>query len=132
MRVAALIAVGFTLVVGIVGLISPDYGTAVRRAYFAASLTLYTAAALRMVMGLGVILTAPASRAPRTMRALGAVMFLQGLMAAGLGPEHARAVLEFETKQGHAILRLGAAVALAAGIFMAYALTGHRRVSGRA
>ena len=132
MRFAAFIVVGFTLVVGIVGLISPDYGTTVRRAYFAAPLTLYTAAALRMVMGLVVILAAAASRAPRTMRALGALMFLQGLTATVLGAEHARAVLEFETKQGHAILRLGAAVALAAGVFMAYALAGRRRTSPHA
>ena len=123
---------GFTLVVGIVGLISPDYGTTVRRAYFAAPLTLYTAAAIRMVMGLVVILAARGSRAPLAMRALGALMSLQGLTATALGPEHARAVLEFETKQGHAILRLGAAVALAAGVFMAYALTGHRSTNAHA
>jgi len=126
MRIAAFLVVGFTLVVGIVGLISPDYGTTVRRAYFGAPLTLYTAAALRMAMGLVVILAAAASRAPRTLRVMGALMFLQGLTAIALGPEHARTVLEFETRQGHAILRLGAAVALASGVFMAYALTGRR------
>ena len=128
-RVAAFIVVGFTLLVGVVGLISPDYATTLRRAYFAAPLTFYTAAVLRMGMGFVVMLAGPASRAPRTMLALGVLMVLQGLTATLLGAEHARAVLEFETKQGHAILRLGAAVALAAGVVMAYALAGGRRTS---
>src|SRR5262249_43217195 len=132
MRIAAFIVVGFTLVVGVVGLVSPDYGTTVRRAYFAAPATLYAAGALRMLMGLVVMLAASASRAPRTLRVLGALMCMQGLTATVLGPEHARAVLEFETRQGHAILRLGAAIALVAGLFMGFALTGRRSTSAGA
>jgi len=130
MRVAAFLVVGFTLVTGIVGLVSPDYGTMVRRAYFAAPLALYTAAALRMVMGLIVILAAAASRAPKTLRALGVVMCMQGLSAALMGPDHARAILEWEARQGPALLRVGAAVALAAGVFMALAVTGQRPKTG--
>ena len=55
---------------------------------------------------------------------LGAVMCMQGVTATLLGHHRARAVVEWETMQGHAILRVGAAVALGAGIFMAYAITG--------
>src|SRR4051812_21596508 len=130
MRIAAFLVVGFTLAIGIVGLVSPDYGTMVRRAYFAAPLALYTAAALRIVMGLIVILAAAASRAPKTLRALGAVMCMQGLSAALMGPDHARAILEWETRQGPALLRVGAAVALAAGAFMAFAVRGQRPKTG--
>ena len=78
-------------------------------------------------MGLVVILCARGSRAPKALRALGAVMCMQGLAATLFGPERARAILEWETMQGTAVLRVGAAVALAAGIFVAYALTGDRR-----
>jgi hypothetical protein len=113
-----------TVAVGVVGLVSPDYGTTIRRAYFAAPTSFYTAGALRILMGLVVIAAAGDSRMPRMLRLLGAVMCLQGVTATVLGPEHARTVLEFETRQGHAVLRLGAAVALAAGIFMAFALSG--------
>jgi hypothetical protein len=116
----------FTIVVGIVGIVSPEYGTMVRRGYFATPYTLYATVALRLVMGLVVILVAPSSRAPRTMRALGAVMCLQALTATVLGPDHARAVMEWEMMQGAALLRVGAAVALAAGGFMVFALTGAR------
>lgn len=125
-RMAALLVAVFTILVGIVGIVSPEYGTMVRRGYFAMPITLYAAVALRMVMGLVVIRVAPASRAPNTMRALGAVMCLQALTATVLGPDHARAVMEWETKQGTALLRVGAAVALASGSFMVFALTGAR------
>ena len=126
MRSAALLVAVFTIVIGIVGLISPDSGTTVRRLYFATPVGLYAAAAVRVAMGLVLILCAPASRAPRTLRALGAVMCMQALAATLLGPDRARAVLEWETMQGTALLRVGAAVALAAGGFIAFAVSGHR------
>ena len=130
MRMAALLVALFTVVVGVVGLVSPASLTAVRRQYFATPTGLYTAGAVRLAMGLVVILGATASRAPKTLRALGAVMCMQGLAATLMGPDHARAVLEWETMQGTALLRVGAAVALAAGVFLAFAVTGHRPKSG--
>jgi len=130
MRIAALLVALSTIVIGIGGLISPESGTEIRRLYFATPVRLYTAAAFRVAMGLVVILSATASRAPRTLRALGALMCMQGLSATLLGPEHARTVLEWEAGQGPALLRAGAAVALAAGGFMAFAVTGQRPKSG--
>jgi hypothetical protein len=125
-RSAALLVAIFTIVVGLVGLISPDSGTTVRRLYFATPVGLYAAGALRVAMGLVVILCAPASRAPKTLRALGALMCMQALAATLLGPDRARAVLEWETMQGTALLRVGAAVALASGGFVAFAVSGRR------
>jgi hypothetical protein len=127
MRIAALLVGLFTIVVGIGGLISPESGSEIRRLYFATPARFYTAGAVRIAMGLVVIMAAAASRAPRTLRALGAVMSLQGLSATLMGPDHARAILEWETMQGPAILRVGAAVALAAGVFLSFAVTGRRR-----
>lgn len=126
MRSAALLVALFSIVVGLVGLVSPDSVTAARRLYFATPVTLYSAGAVRLAMGLVVILSARTSRAPTTLRALGAVMCMQALVATLLGPDRARAVLEWETMQGTALLRVGAAVASAAGGFMAFAVTGQR------
>ena len=126
MRIAVLLVAAFSIVVGIVGLVPPEYGTTVRRQYFASPATLYPAVALRMAMGLVVILAARDSRAPKIMRTLGGVMCLQALTATVLGPDHARAVMEWETAQGTAVLRIGAAVALAAGAFMVFAVTSSR------
>ena len=126
MRFAAFLVALFVIVVGIAGLVSPDSMTTVRRLYFATPVGLYAAAAVRVAMGLVVILSAPASRAPKTLRALGAVMCMQGLAATLFGPDRARAILEWEAMQGAALLRAGAAVALATGGFVAFAVTGHR------
>jgi hypothetical protein len=125
LRFAALLVALFTIVVGIWGLVSPESGTTVRRLYFATPVGLYSAAALRIAMGLVVITYAPASRAPKTLRVLGALMCMQGLSATFLGPDRARAILEWEAMQGTAALRVGAAVALASGGFLAFAVAGH-------
>ena len=126
MRFAAFLVALFALIVGIVGLVSPDSVMTVRRLYFSTPVGLYAAGAVRVAMGLVVILSAPASRAPKTLRALGAVMCMQGLAATLFGPDRARAILEWEAMQGAALLRVGAAVALATGGFVAFAVTGHR------
>src|SRR5215203_4615396 len=120
MRIAALLVALFTIGVGIGGLLSPERGAELRRLYYATPARFYTAGAIRVVMGLVVILSASASRAPKTLRGLGAVMCLQGLSAIVMGPDHARAVMEWETTKGPALLRAGAAVALAAGGFLAF------------
>jgi hypothetical protein len=119
---AAFLIALFTIVLGVIGLVAPASLTEVRRQYFATPAGFYTAGAVRLVMGLTVILGATASRAPRTLRLLGALMCMQGLSATILGPEHARTVLEWETMRP-ALLRAGAIVALASGLFIAFAVT---------
>ena len=130
MRPAALLVALITIIVGVAGLVSPDSVTTVRRLYFATPLGLYAATAVRVAMGIVLILCAPASRAPKTLRVLGAVMCLQGLAATIFGPERARTILEWESMQGPAVLRAGAAVALATGGFLAFAVTSHGPKNG--
>ena len=131
MRIAVLLVALLTIVVGVMGIVSPDSLTTVRRLYFATPARLYAAGAVRVAMGLVLILVAPVSRAPKTLRALGAIVCVQGL-ASALGPQfvgvdRARAVLELEVKQGLAFLRVGAVVALAIGGFVAFATRGRPR-----
>ncbi len=122
LRAAALLCALFAIVIGAAGIVSPGTLTTIRRLYFATPASLYVAVGIRIAMGLVLILSAPASRVPRSLRALGAVVCMQGLAAALLGPERARAVLEWEAAQT-ALLRAGAVVALAAGAFIAFAVT---------
>ena len=126
MRTAALFVGLFTIAVGVLGIVSPDSVTTARRLYFATPAGLYTAAAVRVTMGLVVILFARHARTPKTLRALGAVMCMQGLAATLMGPDHARAILEWETAHT-ALLRAGAVVALAAGGFLVFAVAAGRR-----
>src|SRR4029450_6869361 len=108
MRIAALLVALFTIVIGIGGIISPESGTEIRRLYFATPARRSPAAAVRIARGLVVILSATASRAPKTLRALGALMCMQGLSATLLGPEHARTLLEWEQRPAPTLTRRGA------------------------
>ena len=54
---------------------------------------------------------------------------MQGLAAALFGPDRARTILEWESTQGAALLRAGAAVAIIGWSFVAFAVTGQRPVS---
>jgi hypothetical protein len=123
MRIAALPVALLSIVVGIVGVASPDGGMTIRRLYFATPGLFYSVVAVRSAMGLGLLLAATSSRWPRILRALGVVVCLQGLSATLLGLRHARAIMEWEGMQGPALLRAGAAVALASGVFIVFAIT---------
>ncbi len=122
MRVAALPVALLSIVGGIGGLAFPERGMALRRFYFATPGLFYALVAVRSAMGLGLVVAASSSRWPRILRALGAVVCLQGLSATLLGLDHARAVMEWEGVQGQALLRAGAAVALACGVFILVAI----------
>ena len=121
MRIAALLLALFTIVVSMAGIVFPDSVTTVRRLYYTQG-GLYAAGAVRVAMGLVLILAASSSRWPRTLQAVGAVMCLQGLAANLLGLDRARAILEWESMHT-ALLRAGAVVALVASGFVAFAVT---------
>ena len=121
MRIAALLLALFTIVVSMVGIVSPDSVMTLRRLYYTPG-GLYAAGAVRVAMGLVLILAASSSRWPRTLRALGAVMCLQALAANLFGLERARAILEWEGLHT-ALLRAGAVAALVGSCFIAFAVT---------
>jgi hypothetical protein len=126
MRVVGSLVALFVMGVGAVGIVFPDRVTTIRHLYFATSAGLYGAAAVRVAMGLIVILSAARSRAPLTLRVLGAVMCAQGLSAAIFGLERAQTILAWEESHT-ALLRAGALVALVTGGFIAFAVTSPRR-----
>jgi peptidoglycan/LPS O-acetylase OafA/YrhL len=123
MRIAAFLLAIFIIAVSVVGIVSTEYATTLRRLYFATPGRFYAAGAVRVAMGLVLILAASSSRWPQTLRAMGAVMCLQALAANLFGIERARAIMEWEAMQGTALLRAGAVVALASGVLVAFAVT---------
>ena len=122
MKIAALLIALVTIAVGIVGIISPDSFLMFRRWYYATPGRFYATGAVRLAMGLVLILTASISRWPRILRALGALMCLQAVAANVFGYERAHAIMEWEATQPIALLRAGAAVTLAAGGFIVFAI----------
>ena len=126
MKSLALLVALFVIVVGVVGMIRPDILVAVGQ-YVITPGGLLAAGALRVAIGVVLLLVAPRSRAPRTLRALGAVVIAAGLATPLFGVERSRMVLEWEISHGSAPIRVGAAVAVALGGFLAFAVAGGRR-----
>jgi len=78
MRSLALLVAFFIMCVGVTGIFMPDTLISVGR-YVVTPNGLYGVAALRLGIGLVLILVAGVSRAPKTLRTLGAVVFVAGL-----------------------------------------------------
>ena len=127
MRVAALAVALFAVVVGVVGLVSPDSLTMARQYLLdRPGVVLYVAGSIRVAMGLVLIVFAPRSRAPRILRVIGAVMALQGIVPQFIGIDRERIIFEEEVMLGHAVLRAGAVVAFASGCFIAFVVMPRR------
>lgn len=128
MRPLALLVALFAMLVGVVGLVTPDRLMTIGR-YVATPAGLYAVAAVRVAIGLVLMLAAPISRVPRTLRVVGAVVLVAGLATPLFGVERTRAILDWESTQGTALIRVGAGLALAVGGFIAFAVAPGRRAA---
>jgi hypothetical protein len=126
MRSLALLVALFIMLVGVAGVLAPDGLMTIGRSV-ATPVGLYAIAALRVGIGLVLMLVAPVSRAPRTLRVFGAVALVAGLTTPLFGVERTRAILDWESTQGTALIRVGAGLALAIGGFIAFAVGAGRR-----
>src|SRR2546425_552653 len=88
---------------------------------------LYLVAAVRVVFGVILVLVAPSSRAPRVLRLLGFIILVAGLTTPFFGVDRARAVLDWWSARGPALMRLWAGLAVALGAFVVYAVAPRRR-----
>jgi len=66
------------------------------------------------------VLIAPASRTPRTVRVLGLIVIIAGLTTPWFGVARARAVLNWLESAGPLLMRLDAVVGMALGGFLVY------------
>jgi hypothetical protein len=115
--------------VGAVGILAPSSLVWLAQ-YFVTSGAFYIIATVRIALGLILISVAPASRAPKALRALGYIIFilgiataLTGLMAIG----RARGAIGWWLQQGSAVFRLTGVLVLALGGFVVYACAPARR-----
>jgi hypothetical protein len=127
MRVLGLLVAVFIMLVGVAGVFAPDSLMTFGR-YAVTPGGLNVTAALRVSIGLVLILVAPTSRAPRTLRVLGVVAIVGGFATLLIGVDRARAILDWQSSQGGMLIRVGAGLALAMGGFIAFAVGAGRRV----
>ena len=125
MKLVALLIGVFVMAVGVVGVASPS---ALMRAgeYAVTSVGLYATAVLRIGMGIVFVKVASTSRAPNLLRAFGIIAIVAGLITAVVGVDRARAMLDWESAQGPALIRCGAGFAFAFGGFIVFAVRGRR------
>jgi hypothetical protein len=126
MRQLAFLVALFVIAIGIVGLVAPDRFLAAGR-HVLTPVGLYAIAALRIGMGLVLILVARTSRTPRTLRAFGVVVLVAGLATPLFGVERARGIADWAATQGPALVQGVAVVLLAIGGFVAFTVGAGRR-----
>ncbi|MCM3880125.1 MAG: hypothetical protein ND807_08465, partial [Vicinamibacterales bacterium] len=123
MRPLALLVGVIIAVVGLVGIVYP----ALLVALFRNSVTppaLYGVAVIRVVMGSVFIRVSRVARAPRLLRAIGAIVIVAGVATPLLGADRAHAMMSWGVAQGPVFIRLvgGLAVLLAAVLIRAIGL----------
>ena len=131
MKSLALLIGVFIITVAIVGIIAPyDLVTIGRHAV--TPVGLYVVAILRIGIGLVFISVSRASRAPKTLRVVGAIVLVAGLTTPLFGSDRASVVLNWVSAQAPVFIRLGAGVVFAFGSFIMYAVTAAPALSNSA
>ena len=128
MRLAGLLIALFVVVVGVVGILTPETLIGVGRNILTPR-GMYAIAALRIGLGLVLTLAARGSRAPKTLRAIGLVVVIAGIATPIIGADRSRALLEWEVAQGTVPIRIGAAVALPLAGWLAFVLSPRRHAA---
>lgn len=83
---------------------------------------LWAAVALRVAFGVLLWMSAPASRMPRTLRVLGALFVLGGLVLPVVGLERMQGIAEWGAGQDGSVLRVVALMAVGLGAFIVWSM----------
>ena len=113
---------------GVLGLIAPEMFADLVRA-FQTPPVIYLAAVIRIVFGVVLVLAAGTSRVPVGLRCLGVLIVIGGLLTPLLGVQFAKVVLDGWSQGGPATIRVWAAVGLAIGAFVTYAVAPSRNAA---
>jgi hypothetical protein len=122
----AVMIVGLTVAgIGLTGLVAPlvllDFGRSL--------LTqngLYAVAAVRVLLGLLLLFGSRASRMPQTLRVIGGVVILAGVLTPLFGVARSEIIFSWLSTQGAAFVRVIALLAIAFGALVVYASTPRR------
>ena len=126
MQLLALLVALLISLVGLTGVVSPETLAALGR-HALTPTGLLIVAAVRILIGIILMLAAPISRAPRTLRVLGIIAIIAGVATPFIGIETSRRVMDWWLAQGYVHLRLHAGIAVVLGGLLAYAVAPRRR-----
>jgi hypothetical protein len=125
MKYLAWLVAGFVLVTRATVIAAPDFVISLRP--FAATTTaLLVIACVRSAIGIVLIMSAPASRAPKFLQAAGAIALFAGMATPFFGVERTKAVLAWEAAQGPALMRAEGVFVVLLGIVLSLSLAPRR------
>jgi hypothetical protein len=119
MRWTGLVIGALLILAGTISFAAPDLRLLLERSVMTPA-GLRMIAALRIAIGLGFVLAAPASRAPWTIRGLGLIVIIAGLSTPWFGVARAQVVVNWMAGAGPLLMRLDAVVGTAIGGFVVY------------
>ncbi len=132
MVLVALAMCALGAVLGAVGIVYPEVLVGLIRVLFETPTGLYATAGIRLVFGVVLFFAAPTSRAPKTLRVLGAIVIVAGLAMPIVGVEGFRIRVERFSALDPGFLRTYAVFALGVSALLAYALVPRSRSNGHA
>ena len=115
-RVARALAL-VPIVLGAIGVVAPAQLVGIARLFESQS-GLYVAAAIRILLGVALVVAASVARAPAAVRVIGVVILAAGLLTLVIGLDRARAILEWLVAQGSVWTRVAGAVAIGFGFLL--------------
>ena len=107
------------IVVGLLGSVAPSVLLSIAQ-HPVTTVELYLIAVGRVAIGSLLLAVASTSRAPKTLRVLGAITVIAGIVTPFLGVARVQVIVDWVSQQGSGLLRLTAVVALAIGGLVAY------------
>jgi hypothetical protein len=127
-KVLATVMGALIAAIGIVGIAGPsvllEFGHSLQTPG-----ALYVVAAVRIIFGAVLIWVASSSRMPRTLRVIGVIIIVAGLLAPLFGVERSQAMLNWFSSQGPLFMRAWASIAVIFGVFIVYAVNSPRRAA---
>ncbi len=122
MLLVALAMCALGAVLGAVGVVYPEVLVGLVRVFLETPTGLYAAAGIRIVSGVAFIFAAPPSRAPRTLRVVGAISVVVGLAMPVVGVEGFSSQVEVFSALDPGFLRIYAVFVLTVSALLAYSL----------
>lgn len=120
MKTVALLVALVVVAAGLTGLVAPDLLVAIGRSLVTPG-GMYLIGGLRVAIGIVLLMTAPASRAARALRVLGAFVIVAGLITPWFGVERAGGILDWESQRSQ-FLRIEAALLVGLGAWLAFVI----------
>jgi hypothetical protein len=122
MKYLAWVVALFALAAGVAMIAAPAWILGLR-SLVATPMGLLVIACIRIAIGVVLIMSAPATRAPKALQVAGAILLGAGLATPLFGVERTKAVLEWEAMQGPTFMRAIGIFVTALGGVLTFVLT---------